>query len=332
MINATHNAAPGRAAAPQRLVDVISVSASAVRALTGEEQTLLHKLTPELAQYMAHPSFTRRGVEKELYGTTARLAGSKATVFIDHESFIPSHVRGNSNLPTLSAADEQHLFRQYNYARYRAAGIVEEFAGRALPVSRVRRLLAWSRIALAARAQIVHLNMPLVLAMAKRTRLGGVDFSELISEGNMALLRSVDKFDCSRGFKFSTYGCRAILKSFSRVAMRASRYNGLFPVEFDPSLEKSDYVEQQREGMAEKCADELRLILEGNLAGLSGVEERVIRERFAMTRGAGKDEPSPKTLEQVGVLIGVTKERVRQIQNKALQKLKEVLEEDILAA
>ena len=51
------------------------------------------------------------------------------------------------------------------------------------------------------RSQIVEKNIPLVLAMAKRTRLVGVDFNEMISEGNMALLRSVDKFDCSRGFQ-----------------------------------------------------------------------------------------------------------------------------------
>ena len=173
-------------------------------------------------------------------------------------------------------------------------------------------------------------NLPLVLAMAKRTRLAGLDFNELISEGNYALLRSIDKFDCSRGFKFSTYACRAILKSFSRVAMRTNRYRGHFPTEFDPTLEKSDFIDRKRDNVESDCVDEIRCIIDENRADLNDAERTVIRERFAL------DAPSlpakPKTLEQVGEMIGVTKERVRQIQNKALQKIRHILEDEFLAA
>ena len=76
-------------------------------------------------------------------------------------------------------------------------------------------MLRWYRTAKGYREQIAETNLALVLAMAKRTRMSEVDFADLVSEGNMALLRSVDKFDCRRGFKFSTYACRAILKAFS---------------------------------------------------------------------------------------------------------------------
>ena len=168
--------------------------------------------------------------------------------------------------------------------------------------------------------------------MAKRTRLGAVDFAELISEGNMALLRSVDKFDCGRGFKFSTYACRAILKSFSRVAMRAGRYRGRFPTEFDPTLEKSHYQEEQRDLHEAECVDELRGIMENNSALLNDVEVKVIHARFNLGHIEGLEGEGPKTLEQVGMLIGVTKERVRQIQNKALAKLRAKLQDDFLAA
>jgi RNA polymerase sigma factor (sigma-70 family) len=183
-----------------------------------------------------------------------------------------------------------------------------------------------------ARSVIVRLNMPLVLAMAKRTRLTNIDFNEMISEGNMALLRSVEKFDCSRGYKFSTYSCRAILKSFSRVAMRASRYRGTFPTEFDPAMERSDYTERQREGVEKDCVDELKEILIRNLAGLSDVERQVIVERFALGKPDIAGQTGPKTLEQVGNIIGVTKERVRQIQNNALKKIRVALENRYLAA
>ena len=185
---------------------------------------------------------------------------------------------------------------------------------------------------LTTRGVIVRVNLPLVLAMAKRTRLTHIDFNEMISEGNMALLRSVEKFDCGRGFKFSTYSCRAILKSFSRVAMRASRYRGRFPTEFDPTMERSDYAETKRAGVKADCVDELKDILVANVADLSTVERTVINERFAIGKPDFGDDTSPKTLEQVGHLIGVTKERVRQIQNKALKKIRLALEEQYLAA
>ena len=149
----------------------------------------------------------------------------------------------------------------------------------------------------------------------------------------MALLRSVDKFDTGRGFKFSTYACRAILKSFSRVAMRASRYRGHFPTEFDPALERGDQLERKREEIESECVDELKSILGRNTAELNEVEQRVIRARFALDRTPLDDDSSrPKTLQQVGLMIGVTKERVRQIQNKALVKLRAVLETDALAS
>jgi RNA polymerase sigma factor (sigma-70 family) len=120
----------------------------------------------------------------------------------------------------------------------------------------------------------------LVLAMAKRTRLGDVDFAEIVSEGNMALLRAVDKFSIDRGFKFSTYACRAILKAFSRTALKSSRHRLRFPVEFEPDLEKSDWQDRRRDQVEDDCLDELKAIVDRNLADLSSVEQTVIRRRF----------------------------------------------------
>src|SRR4029077_4003252 len=93
--------------------------------------------------------------------------------------------------------------------------------------------LEWHRRFEHFREYLVRTNLALVLAMAKRTRLGDVDFAEIVSEGNMALIRAVDKFDIGRGFKFSTYACRAILKAFSRTAQKYSKHRTRFPVEFE---------------------------------------------------------------------------------------------------
>src|SRR5690606_39220804 len=141
-----------------------------------------------------------------------------------------------------------------------------------------------------------------------------------------ALLRSVEKFNVERGFKFSTYACRAILKAFSRTAQKASRYRTRFPVEFEPDLEKSDWAEQKRDMVEEDGVDELKAIVERNLADLSSVEETVIKRRFNWEQ----EDDAPLTLEEVGKIIGVTKERVRQIQNKALAKIRQVMEDGVL--
>jgi RNA polymerase sigma factor (sigma-70 family) len=305
---------------------------SVIDTLPVPDQVLLTKLLTEPADFVDHPGFARAGIERKLYRGEARLAGRDATRFVESADDISDAIASGERVPALSHEQEQHLFMRYNYARKQIFRILSEFADARLNPSTTRKLLAWGHRALAARSIIVRLNMPLVLAMAKRTRLTNVDFNEMVSEGNMALLRSVEKFDCSRGYKFSTYSCRAILKAFSRVAMRASRYRGQFPTEFDPAMEKSDYLERQRETIEEDCVDELKQILLKNLADLSDVERTVIQERFALMPAPAGEISAPKTLEQVGTIIGVTKERVRQIQNNALRKIRVALESGYLAA
>lgn len=316
----------GGKALVQAMPKVPAPCASLLVGLQPDQRDLLEKLTSEQLEYVADPSFSERGCEGRLFGPGWRdlpQPAAPSSPICDDPT--------ESRTPTLSAKQEQLLFLRFNYARYRVFRTMQ--AARRKPISRpaLTRLIAWAQRANELRSLIVQINMPLVLAMAKRIRLNGVDFSELISEGNMALLRSVDKFDCSRGFKFSTYACRAILKSFSRVAMRASRYRGRFPTEFDPGLERSDYLDRIRENRRADCLEELQQILRQNLAELNDIEQIVIRERFSLD-APDADAARPKTLEQIGLIIGVTKERVRQIQNKALAKLRETLEEEFLAA
>jgi len=226
----------------------------------------------------------------------------------------------------LTAAEERVLFLQFNYARYRVRAIQEKLNGTHPSPEQAEQILRWNRVAETMREQIANTNLALVLAMAKRTRMSEVDFADLVSEGNMALLRAVDKFDCGRGFKFSTYACRAILKAFSRQGMKLSKYRQRFPADFDPKLERSDYMERKRGTHEEECADEVRMIVLANRASLTSIEQTVIHHRF----GLEEENPTQLTLEQVGQIIGVTKERVRQIQNKALDKIRLELEENFL--
>src|SRR5690606_25066541 len=127
-----------------------------------------------------------------------------------------------------SIVQERILFQRLNYSRMRQATLLRTYEGKRMPLRSLRELVLWSRRARSVRDFIVECNAPLVLAMIRRMRPSHVEFDELLSEGNFALLRAVDKFDCSRGFRFSTYACRAILKSFARAAQKSNRYHTRF--------------------------------------------------------------------------------------------------------
>lgn len=305
---------------------------SVLKTFDSTARARLHRLLTRPFEYIYHPSFDKACAGKDLF-TEEFVGGASARPWCNAvDPNAPSFDTSLAAPITLTAKEEKRLFLQLNYARHRMSKILSKYAGKRLSESAAQEVIWWQTKVEAIRGEIVKANMPLVLAMAKRTRLGNIDYAELVSEGNMALLRSVDKFDCGRGFKFSTYGCRAILKSFSRVAMKVGRYRGRFPVEFDPTLERSDFADQQHDNVESGCLDELRGILADNSASLNEVEVKVLQARFALARVEGAPGDGPQTLEEVGMLIGVTKERVRQIQNRALSKLRERLQKDFLAA
>src|SRR5690606_14255889 len=92
----------------------------------------------------------------------------------------------------------------------------------------------------------------------------------------------------------------------------------------------SNYLDTKRAEFQDDAASEVKRIVVENHCDLSDIERTVIEHRFRLESGA--DEGKPMTLEQVGQIIGVTKERVRQIQNKALEKIKLELEHRFLGA
>lgn len=275
--------------------------------------------------YMDSPIFAQKGIEKQLF------------TFEDEEPKLPltswyqptrEDLEGKqaATPQLMSTAEERLMFLRFNYAKRKLTLLQKKVASQGLTPELAEKVLEWHRRFEHFREYLVRTNLALVLAMAKRVRLGDVDFAEVVSEGNMALLRAVDKFNVERGFKFSTYACRAILKAFSRTAMKHNRHRTKFPVEFEPDLEKSDWADKRRDQVEEDCIDELKAIVDRNLADLSTVEETVIRRRFNWDQA----DDSSLTLEDVGKIIGVTKERVRQIQNKALAKIRVVMEDGVL--
>ena len=300
-------------------------------ALSEKDERLVHGLLLGPQDFMDSPEFRKRGAARRIYKDDLEIGLPDVSWYrplLDGATGGRKRAAPRKGKPlVLTAEQERSLFLKFNYARFMIAKIQTRLDGRSPNLKTKRELLEWNQTATRYREQIAETNLALVLAMAKRTRLIDVDFGDLVSEGNMALMRSVDKFDCERGFKFSTYACRAILKAFSRHGMKMSRYRQRFPMEFDPAFEKSDHLANTRAQNDQECADEVRHIVLNNDADLSDVELAVIEHRFGV--GNEADEPLRRTLtlEQVGQIIGVTKERVRQIQNKALAKLKCTLED-----
>lgn len=274
-----------------------------------------------------HPGYDEPDIETRLFGGPARLAPD-STYFLEAEGFPYESMPNPNSRGTLSESDERLLFGRLNYARMRAADIICRHQGRRLSFGMMRKLLGWLHRAMIARGQIVQANLGLVISMAQRSKLPPDDYEDIISEGNFTLMRSVDRFDCSRGYKFSTYACRSILRCFHRARQRALQRRHRFPLEYDPTLEKSP-GSRRHESDEAYCLERLRTIVESNDASLDRMELRVLEERFRLNE---PDVKQLKTLIQIGAELGVTKERVRQIQNSALRKLRRVMERELRVA
>ncbi len=303
--------------------------------LNREDQAIVRQLLAlgKPIDFMDNPAFYELNAEQDIFENAAKVRRADASWYHPlMEGLESNRTIKQSEQVVLTAAEERIIFSQFNFARYQVSLLQAEVfktASHTPTDAQARDLARWYRTAKNLREQIAETNLALVLAMAKRTRMSEIDFADLISEGNMALLRAIDKFDSTRGFKFSTYACRAIIKAFSRQGMKLSKYRSHFPAEFDPMMEKSNYLELKRAEQVTDTADHLRFIVLSNGAGLTDIEREVIEHRFRLESGQIDDRPL--TLEQVGQIIGVTKERVRQIQNKALAKLRTELEDSFIS-
>ncbi|MBT3200306.1 MAG: sigma-70 family RNA polymerase sigma factor [Phycisphaerales bacterium] len=290
--------------------------------LTRKQLCHLRQLA-DAQECVSHPSFGLSETEEELFGSnTPEVQISTWNNFARITGLRDSASTQNQKPTRLKGSDEARLFLQYNYARYRLARLGNT-PGEKPTVDRQTEMTRWYQRAMRLRSKLTAANLALVVAMAKRTNIQGVDFGELISEGNMALLRAIEKFDVSRGFKFSTYACRVILKGFYRMANKANKHNTRFGTELDPGMEPGDQTEIKRQEIRNNSLSVLHKILQKNKAELSKKERWIIDQRFGLT-----EERKKRTLVSIGEELGVSKERVRQLQRAALAKLRRMFKKE----
>ncbi len=310
---------------------------AARKRLTPDQITHLRTAVKDAPEWMHDPSFDLPDAHKRLFEDVAPVPLPDTSWYVPVIERLGDAAPLKLNATLLTKEQERLVFLQFNYCRYRAVRIRKRFVDKPMTIKAAEALSEWTERAAHFRSLIADANLALVLAMIKRMGLVTMDFHDLISEGNLALLRAIDKFNVSKGFKFSTYACRAIIKALSRHTTKAHRRKQVFPVEFDPDFERSNHAKDQHASQETACVEELRRIIRDNAAELTTLEQQVIAHRFAlppqgMEAGVDDEEGPTKrlTLNQVGSLVGLTKERVRQIQNKAMAKLRDTLDAQLL--
>jgi len=280
------------------------------------------RLLSQPIEYLYHPSFDDPTLEAEFLAEMPGAAEYEAQRRqMRAPKDVPPELAPLYELPLLNKEQEQHLFRQMNFLKHKARQLqatLDPARARPQDLKKFEDLQARAR---AVKDHLINCNMRLVVSIAKRHAGQTDNFFELLSDGNMSLIRAVEKFDFSRGNKFSTYASWAIMKNFARSIPDEKHHRERYITGHQEVFEAAPDTrtgEQECLASAEQATYRVNRLLEY----LEPREQEIIRMR------AGLDNHSEgMTLEEIGQQLGITKERVRQLNVRIMNKLRSIARE-----
>ena len=297
------------------LAKAFSMSKTAVHSALMEAR--VKRLTEADVDYIDSDEFRQRNAESIICGPAPEVDDSTVGRV---PTGLPAYLGELYRVPLLTKMHEQYYFRRMNFRKFQfselrseldekkpSARIVLKLEGLLADITEVKNLL-------------IRSNLRLVVSIAKRYLKANAGFFELVSDGNISLIRAVEKFDYARGYKFSTYASWAILKNFARSVPAEHKRLDRFRTGHDEVFAQSSEMKGSF-FIDEHMNSTQRAVIREMMQELDGREQRVIACRFGLSAGE-----EPETLEQVGTRLGVTKERVRQIEVRTLEKLRRIAE------
>ena len=275
--------------------------------------------------YVYNSTFDDPGVEMEVLGDERKPAKPRRGSILDKEAAeeLPIYLRDLHNKSRLlTREEEQTLFRRFNYLKHRMSVLRERLKVVGARAEIINEIAELYNRAVEIKQRLIQANLRLVVSIAKRHSSRNMDFNTLVSDGNLSLMQAVEKFDYSRGNRFSTYASWALIKNYAKSIPEESSIRETFRTSEPEVLDLASGGQESRPSRMELVAN-FKKLLSRLLRNLTEREREVIVARFGL-----REKTGPATLEEIGSSFDLSKERIRQIEAKALRKLRSELDID----